>query len=270
MSRDVQVIVLRTAGTNCDRETGFAFEYFGAQVQYVHINELLSGTKRLDDFQILAIPGGFSYGDDIISGRILANELRLRLGEDVSRFIDSGKLVIGICNGFQVLVRSGILPGEMDGSRVWNPATQQSAALTHNDSAKFEDRWTHLKTQGESVWLKGMPDRIYLPVAHAEGKFLTQDSALLTALNENNQIALRYCTRSGTQPSYPENPNGSAEHIAGITDRTGRILGMMPHPERHMLFRQHPYWTRLKKSGKLGDGAGIFENGVNYAKKNLL
>lgn len=270
MSKVVRVIVLRTAGTNCDQETGFAFEYFGAQVEYIHINELFRGEKRLDDFQILAIPGGFSYGDDIISGRILANELRLRLGQDLQRFINDGKLMIGICNGFQVLVRAGILPGAPDAEQIWTPQTGQSVTLTYNDSAKFEARWTHLTTQGQCVWTRGMDRVIFAPVAHAEGKFLVGDPSLLAAMKARQQIVFCYCDETGGKPSYPDNPNGSVEDIAGITDRTGRILGMMPHPERHMLRRQHPYWTRVKQTGELGDGARIFENGVAYARAHLL
>lgn len=269
-AKNIKVLILRTAGTNCDGETGFAFEYFGARVDYVHINQLLCGKCSLKDFHILAIPGGFSYGDDIVSGRILANEIKLRLGQAVERFIADGKLIIGICNGFQVLVRAGILPGELDSNLSWTPATRQSATLTYNDSAKFEDRWTHLKLTGKSAWTEGVKKVMYVPVAHAEGKFVTESSELLAKLNTNNQVVFRYCTSEGEDPDYPGNPNGSVEHVAGITDRTGRILGMMPHPERHFLFRQHPYWTRLEKTSGLGDGAKVFENGIKYAIKYLL
>ncbi|MEW5894562.1 MAG: phosphoribosylformylglycinamidine synthase I [Candidatus Omnitrophota bacterium] len=266
----VRVLILRTAGTNCDQETGFAFKYFGARVEYAHINLVFNGKVSLRDFHILVIPGGFSYGDDIISGRILANELRLRLGPEVQRFIEDGKLIVGICNGFQVLVRAGILPGEMEGKTLWTPETSQTCTLTYNDSAKFEDRWVHLKRRGDSVWVKGLPDIIAVPVAHAEGKFLTETDGLLTGLKNNHQIAFCYCTENGNEPAYPGNPNGSVEHIAGITDKTGRILGMMPHPERHFFYYQHPCWTRLSAKGDLGDGAAVFQNGINYAKKNLL
>jgi phosphoribosylformylglycinamidine synthase subunit PurQ / glutaminase len=270
MVKAVKVIVLRTAGTNCDRETGFAFAHFGAEVDYVHINALFRGEAALDAYHIMAIPGGFTYGDDIISGRILANELKLCLGEAVQRFLDSGKLVLGICNGFQVLARAGILPGEMSGDKIWTPQTRQTVTLTHNDSAKFEDRWTHLKVSGQSVWTEGLPEVVFVPVAHAEGKFLTESPELLAALNKGGQVAFRYCSASGRPPDYPDNPNGSMEGIAGITDRTGRVLGMMPHPERHFLFRQHPFWTRLEKKTELGDGAKIFENGVRYARAQLI
>ncbi|MBF0570856.1 MAG: phosphoribosylformylglycinamidine synthase I [Candidatus Omnitrophica bacterium] len=274
MSQSVKVIVLRTAGTNCNEETAFAFSRSGAEVEQVHVNALVSGVKKLSDFHILALPGGFSYGDDIASGRILANELRLKLGEDIKNFIRDGKLIIGICNGFQILVKAGILPG-----LGWQMG--QEATLFYNDSAKFEARWVHLKIEGRSVWTKGMTGNIYLPVAHGEGKFIPRDTKVLEALSANDQVVFRYCTPDASKPSYPDNPNGSVEDIAGICDPTGRVLGLMPHPERHFLFEQHPFWTRLKhpsvipaKAGiqnqTLGDGAKIFENGVNYVKENLF
>ncbi len=270
MSRQVRVLVLRTAGTNCDQELGFAFQYFGAQVDFVHVNSLLSGKSSLQEYHILAIPGGFTYGDDIMSGRILANELKLRLGESLQTFIEDGKLIIGICNGFQVLVRAGILPGALQGDAIWTPETKQTCTLINNDSAKFEDRWIHLKKGGRSVWVDGVEDLLYIPVAHAEGKFLTQDEALLKQLLANGQVVFKYCMPDRTDPVYPQNPNGSVEHIAGIADRTGRILGMMPHPERHFLARQHPFWTRLERKGHLGQGAKIFKNGIGYVKDHLL
>jgi len=260
----VKVIVLRTAGTNCDRETAFAFESCGARADLVHINRVFSGEVQLADYHILAVPGGFTYGDDIASGKILANELVRRLGDDINRFIADGKLVIGICNGFQVLVRAGILPGADNGT------FGQSATLISNDSAKFEDRWVTLKAGGRCVWTEGMTDLFFVPVAHAEGKFIPRDQAVLDNLRQNQQIVFRYVNPDGGKPDYPQNPNGSVDHIAGITDRTGRVLGMMPHPERHFLFTQHPYWTRLEKKSAHGQGARIFGNGVLYARENLL
>lgn len=270
MAKKVKIVVLRTAGTNCDVETVFAFNSFGAHVEAVHINKLFNRDIRLKDYHILAIPGGFTYGDDIESGRILANELSLKLGEDLYRFIGDGKLIIGICNGFQVLVKSGILPGPFDKREKKAHDSFQKATLINNDSGKFEDRWSYLKVEGESVWTKDLGDVVYYPVAHAEGKFVPGNKETLTRLRENGQIAFRYCGSEGTKAHYPENPNGSVDNIAGITDKTGRILGLMPHPERHFLFTQHPYWTRLNNNGRYGQGAKIFENGVKYVKKNLL
>lgn len=272
MPKPVKVIIVRTAGTNCNEETGRAFAYFGGQVDHVHINALVRGQARLNDAHILAFPGGFSYGDDIASGRLLANELRLKLGDDIKRFMAAGKLMIGICNGFQILTKAGILPG-------LGTKDPQEATLFHNDSGKFEARWVHLKVEGrKSPWLSGLPSKIYLPVAHGEGKFIPKGRGILDRLKTNGQVVLTYCAAGGGVPSYPEDPNGSTEHIAGICDPTGRILGLMPHPERHFLFEQHPFWTRLKdrpiplgRDGQgLGDGARIFENGISYAKKNLI
>ena len=270
VKKNVKVLVLRTAGTNCDQETVFAFQEAGARVDRVHINRLFAKEIYLKDYHILAIPGGFTYGDDIESGRILANELSLRLGEDICRFLGQGKLIIGICNGFQVLVKSGILPGPLDKAEEQRHDSSPKTSLTNNDRGKFEARWIHLHVEKKSIWTEGLPDTVYLPVAHAEGKFVVKDQPVLKKLKQNGQIAFRYCTPDGQEPIYPANPNGSVEHIAGITDRTGRILGLMPHPERHFLFRQHPFWTRMKKNGKYGDGASIFFNGVNYVKKHLI
>lgn len=282
MSTQVKVIIVRTAGTNCNEETAFAFSSLGAVVEQVHINALIAGERKLEDYHILALPGGFSYGDDIASGRILANELRLKLGVEIEQFIRDGKLMIGICNGFQILTKAGILPGLGWGrAPLENQRGKQEATLFYNDSAKFESRWVHLKVESRCVWTRGMAGRIYLPVAHGEGKFIPRERRVMDALVANGQIVLRYCAPDGSRPSYPENPNGSTDDIAGICDRTGRILGLMPHPERHFLFEQHPSWTRFKhqsvipaKEGNqnpiLGDGAKIFENGINYVKENLL
>jgi phosphoribosylformylglycinamidine synthase len=281
MSQNVKVIVIRTAGTNCNEETAFAFSRLGAHVEQVHINALINGVRKLSDYHILALPGGFSYGDDIASGRILANELRLKLTDGIKQFIQDGKLIIGICNGFQILAKAGILPGlGWSSCRTLTDVRQigpplglqrggQEATLFCNDSAKFEARWVHLKMESRCVWTRGMSPQIYLPVAHGEGKFIPRDKKVLDALMSNGQIVLRYCAPNGGKPVYPDNPNGSVDDIAGICDITGHVLGLMPHPERHFLFEQHPYWTRLPKRSEFGDGAKIFENGINYVKENL-
>ena len=259
-----KVCVLRTAGTNCDEETAFAFSKAGASAGLVHINRLIEGKKHLQDYQILAIPGGFSYGDDIAAGKILANELRYKLIEDIRRFIREGKLIVGICNGFQVLVKSGLLPGNND--------LTQEASLIINDSGKFEDRWVYLKNQKSKiknqkcVWTKNLPEIIYLPVAHGEGKFITKDKSALERLKENGQVVFQYCDGKGKLADYPCNPNGSVDNIAGICDETGRILGLMPHPERHLGVSQHPRWSRTREEG---DGLAIFRNGVEYARRNF-
>ncbi|MFH1396980.1 MAG: phosphoribosylformylglycinamidine synthase I [Candidatus Omnitrophota bacterium] len=262
-----KVCILRTAGTNCDQETAFAFEKAGSLAELVHINKLISRSSNLDNYHILALPGGFTYGDDIAAGKILANELRHRLIEQIRRFIQKGRIIIGICNGFQVLVKSGLLPGNLD--------LTQEVSLTMNDSAKFEDRWVYLKAQSSKlktkrcVWTKGLPDIIYLPVAHGEGKFFTMDNSVLERLKKNGQIVFQYSNPRGALSVYPDNPNGSQESIAGICDDTGRILGLMPHPERHIDVFQHPRRSSENKQKTEGDGLLIFRNGVEYARRNL-
>lgn len=266
----VKVIVLRTAGTNCDKETAFAFEQAGASPELVHINQLSDGEKRLGDYQILAIPGGFSYGDDIASGKILANELKYKIEDDIQNFVKDGKLIIGICNGFQILVKAGLLPN-ISG----NFKTTEST-LTLNDSARFEDRWVYLKNpqsaahspRSKCVWTQGIKNVIYLPVAHGEGKFMPKDKKILEYLKKEGMIVFEYVDEGGNFKGYPYNPNGSVENIAGICDKTGRIFGLMPHPERHISYLQHPRWTRSNYRNE-GDGLAIFKNGVRFSKKYL-
>jgi len=263
--KKVKVCVLRAAGTNCDQETAFAFSKVGAETELVHINNFMQGYKNLAHYQILALPGGFSYGDDIASGKVFANELRCKLSAALKKFLADGKLIIGICNGFQVLVKSGLLPG--------NNHFEQEASLMINDSGKFEDRWVYLRAQStehraqKCVWVKNLPEVIYLPVAHGEGKFIVKDAAVLNRLKRNNQVVFKYCDAKGKSSGYPDNPNGSLEDIAGICDETGRVLGLMPHPERHIAVSQHPRW--LNSKNKTGDGLIIFKNGVEYARKIL-
>lgn len=260
--RKPKAMILRAAGTNCDLETAFAFECAGAAVELVHINQLVSKGKKLKDYHILAIPGGFTYGDDVASGRILANELKYKLSNGMERFIRDGKLIIGICNGFQVLVKAGFLPGRDEDGR------ELEATLTANDSARYEDRWVYLKTESgkqkaqKCVWMKGIDDIIYLPAAHGEGKFIPKDDSVLGRLRANSQIVLRYVGPEGNSRGFPWNPNGSVDDVAGICDRTGRVFGLMPHPERYIFLTQHPRWTR-GHARREGDGVRIFKNGVN-------
>ncbi len=263
------VCVLRTAGTNCDKETAFAFSLVQANPTLVHINALVQKDVLLDDFQILAIPGGFSYGDDIASGKIFANELRYKLAEDVARFIRDGKLIIGICNGFQILVKAGILPGAEN-------KFIQETSLIRNDSDKYEDRWVYLSSPGrkgaaspvQCVWTKDLPEIISMPVAHGEGKFVASSNAVMERLMKNGQVVFQYCNEQGALAGYPYNPNGAERNIAGICDETGRIFGLMPHPERHMQPTQHPRATEFRGK-KIGDGLLIFKNGVDYVQKHF-
>ena len=251
-----KVCILRSAGTNCDQETAAAFSLAGASAELLHINSLVTNKRSLDDFGILALPGGFSYGDDIASGKIFANELRFKLADSLRKFITDGKLIIGICNGFQILVKSGLLPGDANLS--------QTTSLIINDSGKFESRWVHLKPGSSNcVWTKGLKKIIYLPVAHGEGKFVVSDKQVLNRLKKNNQIVFQYSDAQGNFSGYPDNPNGSIENIAGICDETGRIFGLMPHPERHICAAQHPRKNKLKQEA---DGLQIFKNGVNFIK----
>ena len=253
-----KVLVLKAAGINCDAETAFAFESAGAQTEFVHINQLVSGGKRLADYQVFVLSGGFTYGDDIAAGKILANELKFKLFDAIKDFVAAGKLIIGICNGFQVLVRAGILPGHID--------FEQEATLTNNDSGVFQDRWVYLKNAASPcIWTKGLLEVIYLPIAHGEGKFIPKNEDVLERLRCQGQIVFTYCDSRGQSGDYPVNPNGSIDSIAGICDTTGRVLGLMPHPERHIISLQHPRWTRegLKKHG---DGFAIFLNAVHFFK----
>jgi|YelNatPaOPRAMG01_1025707.scaffolds.fasta_scaffold00089_6 phosphoribosylformylglycinamidine synthase len=264
MAKEIRVLVLRAAGSNCDVETGFAFQTVGAKAELVHINRLAEGSVRLDSYHILAIPGGFTYGDDVSAGKILANELKCKLGDQVQRFVDAGKLVLGICNGFQVLVKAGLLPsGHIRDGR-------QLVTLSFNDSGKFEDRWVYLRPDPASpcVFTRGLERIITLPVAHAEGKFVPASQEVMDSLQSGHQIVFRYVGPDGKPAGYPWNPNGSVGDVAGICDPTGRIFGLMPHPERHFDPTHHPRWTREGLRPE-GDGVAIFRNAVQYARENL-
>ena len=261
-----KVLILRTAGTNCDAETDAAFQLAGAETALIHIQNLISEKVDLTDYQILAIPGGFSYGDDISAGILLAVEMKHKLTNALNMFVADGKLILGICNGFQVLVRTGLLPG-VKPSNGSTPEMTQRTTLAMNTSAKFECRWVDLATQeSPCVFTKDIQARIYLPVAHAEGRF-TASSDVLEELESNKQVVFRYANSE-----YPHNPNGSDADIAGICDTTGRIFGLMPHPERFLMKWNHPRWTRLKSTegtcSEEGDGLAIFKNAVNYVKSH--
>jgi phosphoribosylformylglycinamidine synthase len=259
----VKVAVLRTAGCNCDAETVYAFEISGASADLIHINQFVRREKNIAEYQILAIPGGFTYGDDISAGKILANELKYQLTEELRNFHQAGKIILGICNGFQVLVKAGLLP------EVCLTQCQPRVTLTFNDSGRFEDRWIYLKTNAASkcIFTQHLPAVIQLPVAHAEGKFLTQDASVLSRLEQQQQIVFQYCDANGGDVSYPGNPNGSVAGIAGICDPSGRIFGLMPHPERYILPTQHPQWTRIGLS-RFPQGLLIFQNAVNYFQQS--
>ncbi len=250
----VKVLMLRAPGTNCDFETQVAFEAAGAVVDSALVTELFRREKTLADYQILVSPGGFTYGDDISAGKILANEIRLRLGDEIKEFVADGRLVLGVCNGFQVLVKAGILPG-LDGTGA------QPITLTTNDSGRFECRWVHLRVNEKSpcVFTQGMTS-LYIPVAHGEGKLVAAPGVL-----EKLNVVVQYVDEAGNiQAGYPYNPNGSQGNIAGICDASGRVFALMPHPERFIRGTQHPRWTRERRR-KTGDGLPVFRNAVRWA-----
>ncbi len=255
----VRVLILRAPGANCDGEAQFAFELAGAAAERVHVNRLRENPELLRQYQILTIPGGFTYGDDVAAGKILANQLRSFLSDALRRFRDDGKLVLGICNGFQVLLKAGLLVPPDEGGGV--PAT-----LTNNAAGKFEDRWITMKAfPGKCPFLHGY-DLLEAPIAHGEGNFVCKDEATLRQLEKAGRIVLRYVDDAGRAGPYPINPNGSQADVAGLCDATGQVLGLMPHPERHALPTQHPQWTRR---GLAPEGAGLrmFRNAVNYFQR---
>lgn len=246
------VLILRAPGTNCDLETAYAFEQAGATTERIHVNRILEDPSQLERFQIMCFPGGFSFGDDIAAGRVMATKIRVNLFDTIQKFRDAEKLILGICNGFQILIKSGILVAD---DELGAPVT-----LTWNKSGVYTDRWTHLEVKSDKcVFLKGI-DKMYLPIAHAEGKFMARNEAVLDKLEAEGRLALCYAPG--------ENPNGAMRDVAGVCDETGRVFGLMPHPERHIDKTQCPNWTRYQNepgfATKVGDGLQIFKNAVDY------
>jgi len=269
-----KALVLSGYGLNCDHETAYAFELAGAEAVRVHINSLIDGSVGLDDFQILAFVGGFSWGDDHGAGVIQAVRMKTNLGNKILEFVGKGNLVIGICNGFQTIVNMGLLPG-FDGEEFNKTGMARSVALTFNDCGNFRDDWVQLKVNQLSpcVFTRGF-DKIELPIRHGEGKFYS-DQATIKRLIKNNQVVIQYALLGGNpaEGKFPFNPNGSVYDIAGICDPTGRIFGLMPHPEAFNHVTNHPDWTRnreiMKRSGKKPDsglttGIRIFKNAVDF------
>lgn len=254
-----KAIILRTAGTNCDVESAFACEKAGFQADRVHVNRIASGEVALDDYSLLFIAGGFSYGDDVAAGKIMALELDRRFGDSLRAYEEKGKLAIGVCNGFQVLIKTGLLPFRT------GSGADLRATLTNNDSGKYEDRWTRMTVEQESVcvFTRSMRPRIELPVAHGEGKFIVKSESDMTELERDGQIVLRYAAKDGGEPVYPENPNGSMKHIAGVCNKKGTFFGLMPHPERFLFRINHPRWTR-EDLPEEGDGMLFFKNAFDY------
>lgn len=243
-----RVLIFRAPGTNCDQETAYAFQRAGAKsVEIVHLNRIFEKPAMLQQPEILCIPGGFSFSDDIGAGKVFAAKIQHSLYEPMQTFRQAGKLILGIGNGFQVLLKSGLL------------GDSEKMTLTRNPSPQYTNRWVNLQTTAsQCVFLQGI-ESLYLPIAHAEGRFATQTPEDLSALQTKQQLTLRYI------PS--ENPNGSVENVAGICDESGRVFGLMPHPERYINPLQHPHWTRLDARPSEGDGLALFRNAVRYAEK---
>lgn len=256
-----RALVLRAAGTNCEAETARALRLAGAEVEVLHTNRLLESPALLEDQEILVFAGGFSFGDDVAAGRVWGLELRTHLAEPLAAYVDRGGLVLGVCNGFQVLVDSGLLGAQDDEGR-------RDVALTHNASNHYECRWVELEAQECACpWI--VPgERMPTPVAHAEGRFVVKDAATLARLRAQGQIALTYTVPEGEGDGYPSDPNGSIEHIAGVCDPTGRVLGLMPHPERNLDPWNHPRWTRLGARTE-GEGLAFYRRMVDVARGAL-
>ncbi len=273
--KKVKALILTGFGLNCDNETALAFDLAGAQSHRVHINTLISGEERLEDYHILVFGGGFSWGDDHGAGVIQALKLKNNIGQDLVDFVDAGKLVIGICNGFQALVNLGLLPG------LSRDYTKRSVAITFNDCGNFRDQWVRMAGNADSpcVFTKGIEVADY-PIRHGEGKVMAAPE-VIEQLVANNQVVFQYADKEGNpaQGAFPDNPNGSLEDIAGICDPSGRIFGLMPHPEAYNHFTNHPDWTRAKETAKrsgetpganVTTGIKLFENGVTYIQNTFF
>jgi phosphoribosylformylglycinamidine synthase len=256
-----KALVLRTAGTNCDLETIYALEEAGFEAAREHVFRMIERPDLLEDCRFLVVPGGFSYGDDVAAGKILANQLLFRLAEPLNAFVADGGLVLGICNGFQVLLKSGLLPwGRCDAA-----SANRDATLSWNDSGMFVDRWVHLRSDSEKCVFLPKGEVISLPIAHGEGKFVPADEKVLHRLRADDQVALRYVDAEGNTGPAPINPNGSVDDIAGLCDPTGRVMGLMPHPERFARPTQHPQWTRRELDR--ADGMVFFHGAMSYLRR---
>lgn len=266
-----KVLILRAPGINRDADAAAACELAGAQPERVHINQVAMGAARLADYGMLIVPGGFSYGDHLGAGKLLAVDLVHRLGEQLQRFVADGRLVLGICNGFQVLVKAGVLPGADSGATTSDESTplheSASVTLTDNESTQFECRWVRLAADPTSrcVFTRNIDAPIEVPVAHGEGRIAVRDEATLARLQARGQVALRYVGTGASPVEYPANPNGSVDAIAGLCNAEGTVLGLMPHPEDAVVRQQHPRWTR-EPWRTTGDGLALFQNAVAYLR----
>jgi phosphoribosylformylglycinamidine synthase len=274
MRRKVRCVIIAGYGTNCEVEMAYASKLAGAEAEIVHISELLYGEKCLDNYHFLNFPGGFLDGDDLGAAKAAANRWRFAkikttgeyLFEQLIRFVKEGKLILGVCNGFQLMVKLGLLPGLNEDYDL------PLATLTYNDSGRFEDRWVYMQVDQDSpcIFTRGL-DNLYLPVRHAEGKFIARDKEVLSAIRSKHLVVLRYIHPQTKRPTmeYPFNPNGSINAIAAICNSTGRVFGLMPHPEAYLNLTNHPHWTRKNLSQK-AMGLTLFINAVEYIKKSIL
>ncbi len=254
----IKVLVLTGYGINAEKELAYAFKLAGGISDIVHLEDVISNKNILKKYQILAFPGGFSFGDHIASGKVFANIVKNELMDNIIDFINKDKLIIGICNGFQIITKLGLLPD-------LNDNYEQVTSLVENESGHFENRWVWLKIEeNNSPWLKNIK-KLYLPVRHGEGKFITKNSEVLNKLIKNNQIGLKYFNPDFSQVEYPFNPNGSIENIAGILNKKGNVFGLMPHPEAYMFKENHPRWIE-NNINEQEMGLEIFVNGINYFK----
>ena len=263
-----KTLIIRTAGTNCDRELAHAFEVAGATAVTIHLNRLMDEPYLLEEVDLIGLPGGFSYGDDIAAGRIFANQIRHRLFGPLCRAVRRGVPVIGICNGFQVLVKLGLLPDPPDDDDA--ERAQQQVTLGQNTNGRFIDCWVDLTVDPQSncIWTRGL-DRIELPIAHGEGRFVVRSPDVLDRLRANGQVVLRYTRQTdfGEQQDLARggNPNGSMDDIAGICDRSGLVLGLMPHPERYTDYTHHPQWSR-ERPNSMPHGLRMIRLAVEYVR----
>ena len=269
MAKTVKTLVITGFGVNCERETTAAFTEAGSKVEQIHLNDILDGSRSLAEFHILAFIGGFSFGDHIGAGTVFSNRIRYRMGDSLKKFVADGKLAIGICNGFQTLSRLGIVPA------VGGKYFAQQVALAHNLQGTFRDDWILVQENPKSpcIFTKGI-GTIPLPIRHGEGRLVPESEPLLKRMEKDGLVALRYAHPETGQPTmeFPHNPNGSTNAIAGICDPSGRIFGLMPHPEAYLSPYNHPHWGRQKLDGTLpkqGLGQKIFDNAVAFAKKEL-
>lgn len=262
-------LILTGYGINCDDETAYAFEKAGAVSKVIHINDIIDSPRILQNFQIFTVPGGFSYGDDAGSGKALANKIKNNLMQEFQSFLENDTLMLGICNGFQVIVNLGIVPA------INNSLGEAEVSLEYNRTFRYECRWVDLAVENtNSIFTKGIT-KLRIPVAHGEGNFYAPDN-ILKQLESNNHIVMRYVRPDGNPANgeFPYNPNGSMNDIASICDKTGRVMGMMPHPERNIFFTQQDNWTYLKEKAERenvkisdqSDGFQIFQNAVDYFK----